>query len=217
MKNHLLFIPDGNRRFGLIVDNKLHSNYLIHGLEKAYELIIHIADNHKDITDVSLLLATRDNIKREELLDFMEKNIEHAIHLVNSKQKRDQKFFYRQFIGDFSVFSQEVQDKLQQLWKNEVKPNYDLKLHIYFNYDMEKDLEQYFTYKNWKENSLVGQMPNFDIIVRTGQQRRMSDFCTLKISYAEFYFLNELWPALSKEKLDECINDYRIRNCGFGQ
>lgn len=217
MDNHLLFIPDGNRRFGVLMDKyDINTRYLICGLKKSYELIMHVAKNHKDITHISLLVATADNIKRPGLLETIESYIGEAVNIVNSNQQRDQAFFHREFIGDFSVLSTKAREDMNRLFEAKVK-NSPLHLRIFFNYDLVKDLNSYENYKEWSKNSIVGKMPDFNLIIRSGGKKRISNFCGLKLSYAEMYFLEELWPVLSTSTIDDCINDYRNRICTFGK
>ena len=55
-----------------------------------------------------------------------------------------------------------------------------------------------------------------DLIIRTAGERRLSNFLLWQISYSEFYFSDEMWPAFSKHSLKNAIDSYNSRERKFG-
>lgn len=55
-----------------------------------------------------------------------------------------------------------------------------------------------------------------DLIIRTGGEKRLSNFLIWQGAYSELYFTNVFWPDFKKENLTEAINDYKNRNRRFG-
>ena len=53
--------------------------------------------------------------------------------------------------------------------------------------------------------------PNPDLLIRTGKERRLSNFLLWQIAYSEIYFSNILWPDFNEEKLGIIIKDYQRR------
>ena len=59
-------------------------------------------------------------------------------------------------------------------------------------------------------------MPNVDLVIRTGGERRISNFLLWQAAYAEYYFTDVLWPDFGKENLATALGDYAERNRRFG-
>ena len=56
-----------------------------------------------------------------------------------------------------------------------------------------------------------------DILIRTGGQRRLSNFMLWQLAYSELYFLNKLWPDFNSNDLRKIIKDYRSIKRNFGK
>ena len=83
---------------------------------------------------------------------------------------------------------------------------------IYINYSGKEDIKQatlqyYFYNKNNKKKIefeyffLTRNIPDPDILIRTGGYKRLSDFLLYQSSFTEFFFINKLWPDLNKKDL----------------
>ena len=59
--------------------------------------------------------------------------------------------------------------------------------------------------------------PAVDLLIRTGGERRLSNFLLWQAAYAELYFCDTLWPDFSDEHFDQALNDFRQRERRFGQ
>lgn len=59
-------------------------------------------------------------------------------------------------------------------------------------------------------------IPDPDLVIRTGGERRLSNFLTWQSAYAEIYFTPVLWPDLNKEEIDRALIDYSQRQRRFG-
>ena len=55
-----------------------------------------------------------------------------------------------------------------------------------------------------------------DFIIRTGGERRTSDFLLWQASYSEWFFLDKMWPEFEKEDLVRCIEEFKRRKRNFG-
>ncbi len=60
-------------------------------------------------------------------------------------------------------------------------------------------------------------MPEPDLLIRTGEERRLSNFLLWQMAYTEFYFTDVLWPDFRRENLIEAIADYQERERRFGK
>jgi undecaprenyl diphosphate synthase len=59
-------------------------------------------------------------------------------------------------------------------------------------------------------------VPELDLLIRTGGERRLSDFLLWEAAYAELYFTGTMWPEFGVEELAEAIRDFRSRERRFG-
>ena len=64
--------------------------------------------------------------------------------------------------------------------------------------------------------NLYNQLPPPDVIVRTGGQKRLSNFLLYQSAYAELFFTDTLWPDFTKEEYDEILADFSVRTRNFG-
>ncbi len=60
-------------------------------------------------------------------------------------------------------------------------------------------------------------LPDVDLMIRTGGEKRISNFLLWKLAYAELYFTDVLWPDFKKEEYYEALNDYQKRERRFGK
>ena len=62
----------------------------------------------------------------------------------------------------------------------------------------------------------TANMPDVDLLIRTGGESRISNFLLWQSAYAELYFTETLWPDFSEKELDRAIEWYRTRDRRFG-
>ena len=67
-----------------------------------------------------------------------------------------------------------------------------------------------------KNNLFTKDMPNPDLLIRTGGQKRLSNFLLLQLKYAEFFFIDKLWPDFEESILVNILNEYSHKNRTFG-
>ena len=60
------------------------------------------------------------------------------------------------------------------------------------------------------------EVPNLDLLIRTGGEQRISNFMLWRVAYAELYFTKPFWPDFDVAQLDAALDDYRNRNRRFG-
>jgi undecaprenyl diphosphate synthase len=63
--------------------------------------------------------------------------------------------------------------------------------------------------------SLAG-LPDPDLLIRTGGEKRISNFLLWQLAYTEFYFTDVLWPDFDREELEKAIADFGLRHRRFG-
>jgi undecaprenyl diphosphate synthase len=61
-----------------------------------------------------------------------------------------------------------------------------------------------------------GASADVDLLVRTGRERRLSDFLLWECAYAELVFFDRMWPEFTEEDLEEAIRSFDGRQRRFG-
>ena len=59
-------------------------------------------------------------------------------------------------------------------------------------------------------------LPEVDLLIRTGSEKRLSNFLLYQLAYSELIVIDTLWPEFTNEVLDECIEEYKSRKRNFG-
>jgi undecaprenyl diphosphate synthase len=59
-------------------------------------------------------------------------------------------------------------------------------------------------------------VPELDLVIRTGGEKRLSDFLLWESAYAELYFTDRLWPDFSVDDLEQAVADFELRQRRFG-
>ena len=133
-------------------------------------------------------------------------------------------------IGQKDLIPNETMSVINDAIKT-TKNNTGLILNFAFNYGGRDEIvnaaKNYaLDYANGKANELDEQtfsnylftkdLPEVDLIIRTASEQRLSNFLLWQAAYAEFVFVDELWPEFSNEVLDRCIQEYNNRKRNFG-
>jgi undecaprenyl diphosphate synthase len=62
-----------------------------------------------------------------------------------------------------------------------------------------------------------GRIPDVDLLIRTGGEKRLSDFLLWECAYAELYFTDVMWPDFGKHDMEEAMRQYHLRERRFGR
>lgn len=72
------------------------------------------------------------------------------------------------------------------------------------------------TEETFKEFLYTKNIPDPDLIIRTGGEMRLSNFLLYQSAYSELFFTNTLWPDFERQEFDKILDDYALRNRRFG-
>ena len=134
-------------------------------------------------------------------------------------------------IGDVAGFEPELQKRIKAA-EVATATNKHITLCVAANYGGRWDVLQ--AVKNWEAlnpNRSVSElterdltkslsttdMPEVDLVVRTGGERRISNFMLWQIAYSELYFTDALWPEFDNKELDKALESYSQRTRRFGK
>jgi undecaprenyl diphosphate synthase len=130
------------------------------------------------------------------------------------------------FVGDRSALSEKVRAGLAQA-EAVTASNTRLVFNVCFNYGGRWDIAQAaakvaargepVTEASMHEAMALAHVPDPDLVIRTGGERRISNFLLWQAAYSELYFTDKLWPDFDAAALDEAIADYASRERRFGK
>ena len=219
--NHVAIIMDGNGRWGLKNKNSRNEGHKA-GLI-SLEKIIKETINQK-IGYLTLFVFSTENWKRPKeevifLFDLLEnflKNKIEDLHKKNIKLK---------IIGRKKSFSTKLNFLLDTSEKKTCK-NKRLQLNIALNYGSKNELIQSFksivkkgikiNEKNIQNNLYTKNIPNPDLLIRTGGTNRLSNFLLWQIAYSEIFFEKKMWPDFNNKDYLKILKKFKIIKRNFG-
>ena len=79
-----------------------------------------------------------------------------------------------------------------------------------------KKTKKKVTIKNFEKNLYTNDLPNPDILIRTGGRQRLSNFMLWQLAYTELFFLKKLWPDFDSKDLKKILNKFKKSKRNFG-
>ena len=218
---HVAIIMDGNGRWG--VKHKQSRNAGHRAGLNTVDLIINHCINHK-IKFLTLYTFSSENWKRpKNEITFLFKLLENFLRKkINKIIKKNIKL---KFIGELN----KLPTKLQKLIKLSEKKTFNkktLQVNIALNYGSKIELintikkikQKKITIneKNIDNNLYTKHLPNPDILIRTGNTHRLSNFLLWQLSYTEIFFEKKLWPDFKGKDFDKIMNKFKNIKRNFG-
>jgi len=217
-------IMDGNKRWSKLNNVDVKDGYL-KGLYKIKDIVkICIEENIQHLT---LYALSSENTKRPSVSLIFEILTDEYKHFFEDLDfKNDVKV---KIIGEKKGLPHNVLNILTNIEK-QTKENNKLNLNIAFNYGTNKELLTMINniidlHKNKKiiinetllqEQMYLSNIPDPDLLIRTGGFQRLSNFLLLKLSYTELFFTKTLWPDLDKKELLQIFENYRNIKRNYG-
>ena len=125
-------------------------------------------------------------------------------------------------LGDLNKLSKELRSVLKRTEKL-TKKNKKITVNLAINYGSRQEifyairkLKKKINLKNFKKNLYTKNMPNPDILIRTGGKIRLSNFMLWQLAYTELFFLKKLWPDFNSSDLKKIIFKYKNIKRNFG-
>ena len=213
---------DGNNRWSKKNDKKPFDAYSS-GAKRLLALSKHIFDNY-EIYYISAFALSKKNLKRSStLIKTLRRVLE---YFLNEQKNLSQRNFQITFKGDFSFLDKKTINKIHLLEND--NPISNKNLIIYINYSGKDDIirscndfyqlnsNKKITNKILKKNLYSKNIPDPDVLIRTGGYQRISDFMLYQISFTELMFTKKLWPDLSNKDVDKFIGKYYKIERKFG-
>ena len=219
--NHVAIIMDGNGRWG--IKNKGSRNLGHRAGLNTVELIIEETIN-QNISYLTLYAFSTENWKRPQkeisyLFNLLEK------FLLTRLGKLVEKEIKLKIIGNPKKLSISLK-KLLKISEKETSTNNKLQINLALNYGSKDELlnalkkinkkKEIISINSVKKNLYTNGIPDPDILIRTGNTRRLSNFLLWQIAYTEIFFEKKLWPDFTKNNYRKIINNFKKIKRNFG-
>ena len=217
---HLAIIMDGNGRWGLKHKNSRNLGHK-EGL-KTVEMVMRYCIK-KQIKFLTLYAFSTENWKRplkerNYLFNLLEIYLKEKLEKINNEKIRIK------ILGEKN-FSKKLNNLLDFSEKKTIK-NTKLQINLALNYGSKKELVYAFNklYKkkkisenDIKNNLFTKDIPDPDILIRTGNTRRLSNFLLWQVAYTEIFFEKKLWPDFNDEDLNRIVKKFGNIKRNFGK
>ena len=218
---HVAIIMDGNGRWGL-KKNKTRNFGHAQGI-KVVEKIITEAIFQK-VKYLTLYTFSTENWKRPK------KEIKFLIFLLESYIKKELKNLIKKniklkIIGNLNKFPKTLKSKLRKAEKLTNKNN-KIQLNIALNYGSKEEiirsikkinkLNKTINEKNINDHLYTAGIPDPEILIRTGNRFRLSNFLLWQSSYTEIFFVKKLWPDFNRKDFNKIISKFLKVRRNFG-
>ena len=219
--NHVAIIMDGNGRWGLKHKNSRNAGHKagLKTIEKIIKetinqkinyltLVVFSTENwNRPKKEINYLFNLLDNFLSKKIVDLHNKNIKLKVigtknfskklnKLLDQSEKKTEKNTNLQINLALNYGSKfEILNALKELNKNNDKIN-------------EKNFEKYLQTKN---------IPDPDILIRTGNTKRLSNFLLWQLAYSEIFFEKKLWPDFNEKDYIQIIKKFKKIKRNFGK
>ena len=219
--NHVAIIMDGNGRWGVKYKKSRNAGHKA-GLKTVEKIIKETIKNK--IKFLTLYAFSTENWKRPK------KEISFLINLLETYLDRELLKIFKnniklKIIGNLSKFPQSLKNKLraaEKLTQNNNKIqinialNYGSKEEILRSVKIIKNLSKSINEKNISKNLYTKNIPDPEILIRTGNTFRLSNFLLWQCSYSEIFFVKKFWPDFNKNDFNKIILKFKKMRRNFG-
>ena len=220
--NHVAIIMDGNGRWGL---KKFNSRRFGHRMGiKTVEKVIQESIKNK-IKYLTLYTFSTENWKRPKYeIKFLFTLLED--YLKKNKSKLLKNNIKIKILGDISKFPTNLKKLLNKTIKSTSK-NKRLQINLALNYGAKNEIlrslkliqnkKKALNIKNFENNLYTSGIPDPDILIRTGNTNRLSNFLLWQISYSEIFFVKKLWPDFNKNDFNNILTKFKKIKRNYGK
>ena len=216
--NHVAFIMDGNGRWGQ-KRNKGRNFGHFNGVETVKKIV---EKSFKlKIPIITLYVFSTENWKRPKseinflfklIMNYFKQELE---RVISSGIKIN-------IIGNINKLPSKIKVLLKDVVKK-TKKNRKIIVNLAINYGSRDEIvnackktKDKITVKSLSKNLYTENLPNPDILIRTGGHKRLSNFMLWQLAYTEIYFIDKLWPDFNNKDFEKIINSFKKVKRNFG-
>ena len=218
---HVAIIMDGNGRWGIKHKNSRNLGHK-EGL-KTVEKIIKSTVKNK-IKYLTLFTFSTENWKRpKNEINFLFSLLENFLrNKINDLEKQNIKL---KILGK-KKFSKNI-NKLLLKTEKATRKNKRLQINLALNYGAKSEIINTIKILNKKKltinenninkNLYTNKIPDPDILIRTGDTKRLSNFLLWQLAYTEIFFVKKLWPDFNSNDYNKILNNFKKIKRNFGK
>ena len=217
---HMAIIMDGNGRWGLKHKNSRNLGHK-EGL-KTVEMVIKYCIKKK-IKFLTLYAFSTENWKRPlKERNYLFKLLE--IYLIEKLEKLNNEKVKLKILGEKKFYNK--LNKLLDFAEKKTIRNAKLQINLALNYGSKKEIVYAFNKLNKRgnisendvnNNLYTKNIPDPEILIRTGNTQRLSNFLLWQAAYTEIFFEKKLWPDFKYEDLDKVVKRFSNIKRNFGK
>ena len=221
--NHIAIIMDGNGRWGLKKKGSRNYGHL-QGLKTA-QTVIKLSISRK-IPFLTLYTFSTENWSRPE------SEINFLFDLIRKSLKKETKDIIKQgikinIIGKKAGLPQDIKRTIKIIEK-ETLHNKVITLNLALNYGSKEEIinacktlsktnEKEINVNNFEKKLYTRDMPDPEILIRTGGAKRLSNFLLWQLAYTEIFFVDKLWPDFNEKDFNKILNEFYNIKRKFGK
>ena len=128
-------------------------------------------------------------------------------------------------IGNINPFPRDLKSKILKVQK-QTEMNNKIQINMALNYGSREEIilalkkvckkKITINEKNIKKNLYTNNIPDPEILIRTGNRNRVSNFLIWQTIYSEIFFIKKMWPEFNKKDFNEIISKFKKINRNFG-
>ena len=217
---HVAIIMDGNGRWGLKYRNSRNAGHKA-GLKSVEKIIKETIKNKIDF--LTLFAFSTENWKRpKKEIDYLFNLLENF--LISKIEDLNKQNIRLKILGS-KKFSPKLNRLLNKSEKKTLR-NTRLQINLALNYGSKSELinafkkikkkEGFISEKNLSRNLQTKNIPDPDLLIRTGNTKRLSNFLLWQLAYTEIFFEKKLWPAFNEKDYNRVIKEYKNIKRNFG-
>ena len=218
--NHVAIIMDGNGRWGLKNKNSRNAGHKA-GLDTV-EKIIKVSIKNK-ISFLTLYAFSTENWKRPKkeinyLFNLLQLFLENKLDSLNNQNIKLIIFGIKNFPKKLNKLLNNAEQKTHN--------NSKLQINLALNYGSKSELINAFkkirknkesiNEKNINKYLFTKDIPDPDLLIRTGDTKRLSNFLLWQLSYSEIFFEKKLWPDFNEKDFKRIINKFKRIKRNYG-
>lgn len=216
---HVAFIMDGNRRWG-----KLNAFTNLQSYEKGKDVLesLIFSLEKKGVECVSCYTFSTENFSRskEDIDSVMNVVSEYFVNLLN--KGTNWKII---FSGNKTLLPNKLQELFSNL-ENKTKENKGIIVNLLIGYGSQDEIinaackaqkEGKITKESFEKHLYSSNLPGIDMVVRTGGDKRLSNFMLYQVAYSELFFVDKLWCDFNEKDLESLLDEYSSRQRNYGK
>ena len=218
--NHVAIIMDGNGRWGLKYKKSRNAGHKA-GLSTVEKIIKETIRNK--IKFLTLFAFSTENWKRpKKEINYLFNLLENF--LINRLEELDKKNIKLKILG-VKNFSPKL-NKLLNKSEKKTSKNTKLQINLALNYGSKFELinalknlkksKEKISEKNLVKYLQTRHIPDPDLLIRTGNTRRLSNFLLWQLAYSEIFFEKKLWPEFNEKDYNRVIKNFKSTKRNFG-